>query len=74
MLGTNCRLFGADDASRTPEEPNRRVKACVVGHWIKGREWTYKGIHLRNTRLLVTVCVDTLTIWDIPDTGKEPDA
>ena len=66
ILGTNCRLFGADDASRTLEEPNRWVKACVVGHWIKGREWTYKGIHLRNTRLLVTVPVcDCTRLWPV---------
>ena len=33
----------------------------------------YEGIHLRNKRLLVTVCVEILTTWDI-ETGKETDA
>ena len=59
ILGTNFRLSGAIDASGAPAEPNRGVKACSAEHWINGREWTYKGFLLYNTKLLVTVCVGT---------------
>ena len=39
--------------------------------WVNVREWTYNSY---TKMLLVTVCVDILTIWDIPETEKLPDA
>ena len=38
ILGTNCRLFGAVSASRTPAESNKWVKACLAEHWISHRQ------------------------------------
>ena len=52
-----------ENSSRTEQ-----ASESLSEHWVNETEWTYKGVHLSNTRLLVTVCVDILMIWDIPDT------